>query len=513
MPRAMSLSRLLLAALLLVALPAPVLAAYPVADPIPGVDPIRSFAAVGSRAFTPDGDGVADRLELVLDLAGPAAVGVAVLAWDGTPVAALLPAPASTLPAGSTTIGWDGFGVPDGPYRVRVTATTAGGSFSRQVDVARVSALPYPVSPGSLIVFLDPGHGGDAPGGVEVRLPNGTLVREEVLNLDIALRLATMLRASGVRVSMSRTADVPANAARLDRNGDRRVDGADDYLARIDGANRARADLFVSIHNNSIPDGRGRTEAFYCGAGCSYPPPSRALAGDILDAHVAALTPLQTASWQLTVGDPNIPAAIRNPTDDAVRFRSATFAPGRHFYLLGPYHATFRPRALQMPAALVESLALTHPTELAMLDNSTIRSLLADAYFDGIVRWLADRPLGLRFDPVAGGTPSAVRVGVATPIQVRVTNNGTGEVPARSAIVVGSVARKSPYDGSPSPGATIGRADLPVALPPGQSMVVTVSVRPTTAGPALWKVDAVVEGVRTSARRVPFLQLAVTVRR
>ena len=41
----------------------------------------------------------------------------------------------------------------------------------------------------------------------------------------------------------------------------------------------------------------------------------------------------------------------------------------------------------------------------------------------------------------------------------------------------------------------------------------TVSVRPTTAGSALWKVDAVVGGVRTSARRVPFLQLAVTVRR
>src|SRR6186713_1628250 len=104
MPRATSLCRLLLAVLLLVAVPAPALAAFPGADPIPGVDPIRSFAAVGSRAFTPDGDGVADRLELILDLAGPATVGVDVLAWDGTPVATLLPAPASTLPAGQTPI-------------------------------------------------------------------------------------------------------------------------------------------------------------------------------------------------------------------------------------------------------------------------------------------------------------------------------------------------------------------------------------------------------------------------
>jgi N-acetylmuramoyl-L-alanine amidase len=506
--------RLLLAVLLLAALPAPARAVAPAADPIPGVDPIRSFAVVGGRAFTPDGDGNSDRLELLLDLAGPASVAVDVLAWDGTPLAALLPTPASALPAGLTPLGWDGFGVPDGPYRVRATATTPGGTFTRQIDVARVSALPYPVNPGSVLVFLDPGHGGDAPGGVEARLPDGTLVREEVVNLDIALRLASMLRSAGLRVSLSRTTDVPANASRVDRNGDRKVDGADDYLARIDGANKARADLFISVHNNSIPGNRGRTEAFYCGAGCLYPAPSRALAADVLDAHVAALTPLQTADWEMTVGDPDIAAAIRNPTDDAVRFRSATFPPGRHFYLLGPYHVTFRPRSLQMPAALVESLALSHPTELAMLADSTVRSLLADAYFDGIVHWLAERPLGLRLDPAADAPPPrTARVGVATPVSVRVTNNGTADIAARTAIVVGTVPGKRPYDGSSSPGATIGRAYLREALAPGQSTVVTITVRPTNPGAALWKVDAVVHGVRTSQRRVPFLQLPVTVRR
>jgi N-acetylmuramoyl-L-alanine amidase len=374
-----------------------------------------------------------------------------------------------------------------------------------------VAALPYPVNPAAISVFIDPGHGGDAPGGTEVRLADGTLVREETFNLDIALKLAAMLRAAGVRVSLSRTSDVPANAARVDRNGDRRVDGADDYLARIDGANRARADLFVSVHNNFIPGGKGRTEAFYCGVGCIHPAPSRALAAALLDAHVAALAPLQTPTWQLTIGNPEFPPAVRNPTDDELRFRSASFPPGRHFYLLGPYHATFRPRSLQMPAALMESLALSEPTELALLMNPSARTLLTNAYFDGLVAWLAARPLGLRLDPVS--SPNTARVGRTSTVQVRVTNNGTAGIPAGSAVVVGSVRRKSPYDGSPSPGTTVGRAYLRTALAPGASVVVAVAVRPTVAGSALWKVDAVVAGVRASARRMPFLQLAVTVSR
>ena len=87
------------------------LAAYPARSSDPGRRPDRSFAAPGGRAFTPEWRRHRrSSLELVLDLAGPAAVGLDVLGWDGTPVAALLPTPASTLPAGQTPIGWDGFG-------------------------------------------------------------------------------------------------------------------------------------------------------------------------------------------------------------------------------------------------------------------------------------------------------------------------------------------------------------------------------------------------------------------
>src|SRR5688500_16671851 len=188
MRRATSPSGLLLAALLSIAIAAPAAAAEP-------GDPIVSFAAIGPRAFTPDGDGIGDRLELALTLGAEASVGIDVLDWQGQPIAALLPSPAATVAAGTIQARWDGAGAPDGPYRVRATAVTSAGSFVREIQIARVTALPYPLNPGSLTVFIDPGHGGDAPGGAEVRLSDGTLVREETFNLDIALKLAAMLRA------------------------------------------------------------------------------------------------------------------------------------------------------------------------------------------------------------------------------------------------------------------------------------------------------------------------------
>ena len=505
-PRSTGRPSALLAMLLSLALVGPAIAA----EPVPG-DPIVSFSAPSGRAFTPNGDDDHDQLHLQVELSGGATVSAEVFDWEGVPIASLLPAPTMQFAPGPSPMFWDGAGAPDGPYTVLLTARTETASFTRSLQVARLAALPYPTNPGSITVFLDPGHGGDAPGGTDARLPDGTLIREEVLNLDIALKVGAMLRAAGIRVSLSRTADVPANGARIDRNGDGRVDGADDYLARIDGANRGRADLFVSVHNNSIPDGRGRTEAFYCGVGCVGPGASRALAASILDAHVAALSPLQTPEWQITLGDPEFPEAVRNPTDDYLRFRTATAATRRHFYLLGPFDRSFRPRSLQMPAALVESLALSHPTELAMLAQPRTRTLLASAYVSGIAAWLANRPLGVRLDPVA--SPTTARVGRTSTVEVRVTNNGTAAIPAGSALVVGTVARRSPYDGSPSPGTTIGRAYLGAALEPGASAVVAIPVRPIASGAATWKVDAVVTGVRTSTRRIPFLQLAVTVTR
>jgi len=77
-------------------------------------------------------------------------------------------------------------------------------------------------------VFLDPGHGGSDPGAVA----NG--LKEKNLTLAIAKECASVLKASGVTVKMSRTGDTYPSLS-----------------ARCQAANSWGADLFVSIHINA----------------------------------------------------------------------------------------------------------------------------------------------------------------------------------------------------------------------------------------------------------------------
>ncbi len=84
-------------------------------------------------------------------------------------------------------------------------------------------------------IVVDAGHGGKDPGawkgkGVVSRLPEKTIV------LDIARKLSRLLADRGANVVMTRTTD---------------VDVTKDHRAAL--AERSHADLFVSIHANSIP--------------------------------------------------------------------------------------------------------------------------------------------------------------------------------------------------------------------------------------------------------------------
>jgi N-acetylmuramoyl-L-alanine amidase len=76
-------------------------------------------------------------------------------------------------------------------------------------------------------VVIDPGHGGTDPG---TSGPNGP---EKNINLDTALRVRNILNAKGIRTIMT-------------RDDDRAVD----LKERPVIANKAKADLFVSIHSD-----------------------------------------------------------------------------------------------------------------------------------------------------------------------------------------------------------------------------------------------------------------------
>ncbi len=118
------------------------------------------------------------------------------------------------------------------------------GSFYVSVRDAEATLTPIlapgtgPTPPRLRIIAIDPGHGGADSGTSNRRLG----LTEKRLTLDVAQRVEKLLRAAGYTVVPTRTRDRYVD---LDR--------------RSELANRAGADLFISIHFNAIEAGAART--------------------------------------------------------------------------------------------------------------------------------------------------------------------------------------------------------------------------------------------------------------
>lgn len=107
--------------------------------------------------------------------------------------------------------------------------------------IVRPSTIPGP-PPALRVICIDAGHGGNDTGTQNRRLK----LDEKVLTLDVAQRVRRLLEAKGYRVVMT-------------RSDDRFVELED----RAAFANRAKADLFVSIHFNAFPQpGVNGTETY-----------------------------------------------------------------------------------------------------------------------------------------------------------------------------------------------------------------------------------------------------------
>jgi N-acetylmuramoyl-L-alanine amidase len=112
-------------------------------------------------------------------------------------------------------------------------AASASGAEEALRDPVSTAALTPPRTPAKRpIVVIDPGHGGHDPG-----TQASGIVAEKDAALAIALRLREALTARGVDARMTREDDTFLSLAE-----------------RTQVANRAGADLFVSVHLNSSPD-------------------------------------------------------------------------------------------------------------------------------------------------------------------------------------------------------------------------------------------------------------------
>jgi N-acetylmuramoyl-L-alanine amidase len=130
----------------------------------------------------------------------------------------------------------------------RILRSSADLSLNRPSPSAPSANLPIPTE--RALVVIDPGHGGRDPGAIGI----GGL-REKDVVLNISQQVSSLLEQQGLQTLMT-------------RQDDREVDLA----PRVAAAERANADVFVSIHANALsmsrPDVNG-VETFYYSTGRS----------------------------------------------------------------------------------------------------------------------------------------------------------------------------------------------------------------------------------------------------
>jgi N-acetylmuramoyl-L-alanine amidase len=241
-------------------------------------------------------------------------------------------------------------------------------------------------------VVLDPGHGGD-----EVGAANYGVV-EKHSNLDMALRIERILQEQGVRVVLTRRED-----ARAATRGTGATFGVTrfDLQARIDTANQADADLFLSIHSNGSPSGDQSGVEVWFDPYREFGETNHVLAQTIQDNVLAEL-----AAYGYNAVDRGI------KDDTCFRQRSGRCFP---LFLLGPPRTTTREdllrrgvdpnslglepgqqaittRATQMPGALVELLFISNAADAAMLADEGAREAMARGVATALLSMLPPAP-------------------------------------------------------------------------------------------------------------------------
>jgi N-acetylmuramoyl-L-alanine amidase len=176
-------------------------------------------------------------------------------------------------------------------------------------------------------IAVDPGH---PPGGSTG--PTG--YREAEANLGIGLEVKRLLEEQGARVLITRTGDVPI-----------------DLWPRVDTAQRAGAELLVSIHNNALPDG---------------------------------VNPLTNNGSSVYYNHPrSVPLARAIQAELVRRLGVRDLGIGRGDLALV--------RTTWMPSVLTEGLFMIVPEQEAALRSPRGRQIYAEAVVEGIRRFLRER--------------------------------------------------------------------------------------------------------------------------
>ena len=233
---------------------------------------------------------------------------------------------------------------------------------------AGAASASLPAEP-AWVAVVDPGHGGEKDGALG---PGG--VREKDLTLQIARRVAARLRRQGARVVLTRSAD--------------RAVGLAERAAR---ANAEGADLFLSIHLNSLP---GPARARARGVETYF------LSADASDASATAVAARENADRlagepELDPRDP-VSGILQDLADTDALSRSSQLAYAVHERLVkrlrsedrGVKQAPFYVLAgARMPAVLIEVGFVSNATEARKLSTPAYQDEVAEAIAEGVRAW------------------------------------------------------------------------------------------------------------------------------
>ncbi|WP_310551862.1 N-acetylmuramoyl-L-alanine amidase CwlD [Paenibacillus glufosinatiresistens] len=195
------------------------------------------------------------------------------------------------------------------------------------------------------VIAIDAGHGGPDGGAVSRQ----GLIEKEV-NLAVSLYLRDYLQQAGAIVVMTREGDNDLAGEGTRGYAKRKTE---DLKQRVRTIEEKKADLFISIHMNSIPSAR------WSGAQTFYYP------NHPDNAELARL----------------IQSEIRGTLENTDRVAKTV----QTVYLL---------RALRMPSALVEVGFLSHPQESVLLGDDLYQRKVATAIYRGILRYEAGEKAG-----------------------------------------------------------------------------------------------------------------------
>ena len=230
----------------------------------------------------------------------------------------------------------------------------------------------------SFRIAIDPGHGGRDLGARHFDDEGHMDFCESEVNLDICLRLRTLLEAEGFQVVMTRDDDYALNPEGADLSGDGIVDHVDELQARLDMVNEAKADLFLSIHQNAFwwetgepAEDVGGTITFYC-IDREFGEENLLLATLIHQEILAAFADL---GYDIT---------DRGIEDD--KELDVPGEGGKHLIVLGP-ESDRSVRPSQMPGVLSETLFITHREEAALARQPEALDRLARAYAEAIIAY------------------------------------------------------------------------------------------------------------------------------